>query len=72
MWIDGKYKLVVTPTDEPEPQIKLVDIYADPAEKNNLAAEHPDVVKKMREALNAWRTSVRASFDGKDFPASDK
>jgi arylsulfatase A-like enzyme len=68
VWIDGKYKLVVTPTDDPAaPQLKLVDIYADPAEKTNLAAEQPDVVKKMRDALNAWRTGVRASFDGKDF-----
>jgi len=71
VWIDGKYKLVVSPTDNPaSPSIKLVDIYADPAEKTNLAADHPDVVKKMRDALDTWRTQVRASFDGKDYQAS--
>jgi arylsulfatase A-like enzyme len=68
VWIDGKYKLVVLPTDDGgEPTVSLYDIYADPAHQTNLAAEHPEVVVKMRKDLDAWRTSVRASYDGKDF-----
>lgn len=69
VWIDGKYRLVFTPSAEgKEPKLELFDIYADPAHKTNLAAEHADVVAKMRKDLDAWRTSVRASYDGKDFP----
>ncbi len=68
VWIDGKHKLVVTPTEDPAaPHLKLVDIYADPAEKQNLAADHPDVVTRLRAALDSWRKSVRASFDGHDY-----
>lgn len=69
VWIDGKYRLVVTPGDNAaEPKVELFDIYADPAHKTNLAAEHADVVAQMRKDLDAWRTSVRASYDGQDFP----
>lgn len=69
VWIDGKYRLVVHPTDtkKADAGVSLYDIFDDPAQKKNLADEHPDVVKKMRADLDAWRTSVRASYDGKDF-----
>lgn len=76
VWIDGKHKLIVLPTDDGgEPTMSLYDIYADPAHKTNLAAEHPDLVTKMRKELDAWRTSVRASYDGRDckeVPADEK
>lgn len=73
VWIDGKYRLIVTPgAEDNEPKVELYDIYADPAHKTNLAAEHADLVAKMRRDLDAWRTSVRASYDGKDFPAEEK
>jgi arylsulfatase A-like enzyme len=70
VWIDGKYRLVVVPGDDGgEPTVSLFDIYADPAHKTNLAAKHPEVVARMRKDLDAWRASVRASYDGKDFPS---
>jgi arylsulfatase A-like enzyme len=63
VWIDGKFKLIVNPDGSP----LLYDIYADPAHKVNLAEQHADVVQRMRKALDEWRLSVRASYDGKDF-----
>jgi len=85
VWIDGVYKLKITPpgmkvgkkkqrdvaaqkkADGAE-VVELYDIYADPTEKKNLAAELPQQVEKMRTGLNAWRQSVRDSYDYKDFP----
>lgn len=32
----------------------LYDLSADPAEKQNLAAEHPDIATRLREKLTAW------------------
>lgn len=64
VWIDGRYKLIVNPEDK---GVALHDIYADPAHKTNLADKEPERVQKMRQALDDWRKSVRASFDGKGF-----
>lgn len=64
VWIDGKYRLSVGPEEK---GLVLHDIFADPAHKDNLADKQPDVVQRLRQALDAWRTSVRASYDGKDF-----
>jgi arylsulfatase A-like enzyme len=64
IWIDGPYKLVVPPQDG---AVKLYHIHDDPAEKTNLAEKHPDVVKRMRTALDAWRRDVRESYDGRDY-----
>jgi hypothetical protein len=47
---------------------RLFDIYADPAEKTNLAEKLPDVVKRMQVALDQWRLDVGASRDGRDYP----
>ncbi len=66
VWIDGKYRLVVHPTDGRE--ATLYDIHADPAFTTNLAYQHPEIVLKMRAALDSWRQSVRDGFDGKDYP----
>jgi arylsulfatase A-like enzyme len=79
VWIDGPYKLIVTPPgagrgkakgaaaeEGPPSPVRLFDIYADPAEKTDLAAKMPDVVARMRPGLEEWQRSVRASYDGKD------
>lgn len=65
VWIDGSFKLSL---DKKGSTIKLVDIYADPTEKTNLANAQPERVAAMRQALDAWRRSVRDSYDGKDVP----
>ena len=68
VWIDGKLRLVSHPAIDNEPaRLALYDIYADPAFQNDLAAKQPDDVIRMRKALDEWRTSVRASFEGKDY-----
>jgi uncharacterized sulfatase len=35
-------------------EIELFDLAADPTEETNLAAAHPDVVRELREAIDAW------------------
>jgi uncharacterized sulfatase len=62
--IDGKWKLLLTydgevnryasshPRDEKRPQ--LFDLIADPHETRNLAADHPEVVAKLAEAIEQW------------------
>ena len=75
VWIDGQYKLIVTPPGHSGGKrgaadaagAALHDIYADPAEKTNLASRMPDQVAKMRQALEQWQKSVRDGFDGKDY-----
>jgi arylsulfatase A-like enzyme len=67
VWIDGSHKLSLGGKGKGD-GVRLVDIYADPAEKTNLAAAQPERVAEMRKALDAWRRSVRDSFDGKDYP----
>ena len=65
VWIDGKLRLVSHPGGEPG--AALYDIFADPAHKNDLAGKQPEDVARMQKALDSWRASVRASFDGKDY-----
>jgi len=45
----------------------LFDLAADPAEKNDLSANHPEIVARMKETLQAWRASCKASLAGKDY-----
>lgn len=68
VWIDGKFRLVSHPAGDQKPaQLALYDIFADPAHKTDLTAKQPDDVARMQKALDEWRASVRASFDGKDY-----
>lgn len=60
-WIvDGRWKLIVPQkgdsTELPAAQrnIELFDILADPHEKNDLAAAHPDVVQQLTAKLDSW------------------
>jgi arylsulfatase A-like enzyme len=64
VWIDGKFKLVIGPRGE---KVQLFDIYADQANRTNLAEKEPEVVARMTKALSEWRGSVRNGFDGKDY-----
>lgn len=75
VWIDGQYKLSINAADGKNKTFlgtRLFDIYADPAEKTNLAEKLPDVVKRMQPALDQWRLDVGASRDGRDYPISDE
>jgi hypothetical protein len=44
--------------------VRLFDLQQDPGESVDLAAEHPAIVTRMSEQLQAWRASCRASRDG--------
>ncbi|MDE2679746.1 MAG: sulfatase-like hydrolase/transferase [Verrucomicrobiota bacterium] len=49
------------------PKLKLFDLKKDPFEKNDLAAQHPDLIKKMTGTLEQWRKSCRHSDTGGDY-----
>lgn len=42
---------------------ELYDIKADPGQRNNVAAEHPEVVAELAKALDAWWDEVSPGFD---------
>jgi len=48
----GRYKLA---------NGKLFDLQADPGEQNDLAADHPDIVRSMRAAFERWFADVTAT-----------
>jgi uncharacterized sulfatase len=53
--IDGRWKLIVPHRErEPDAEVELFDILADPHEEHNLAAKYPAEVKDLTAKLNAW------------------
>jgi arylsulfatase A-like enzyme len=64
-WSDNRYKLIQSMSKEWE----LYDIVADPSEKNNLAAKHPEILSRMKAELENWQQSVQKSDRGGDYPA---
>jgi len=72
--IDNRYKIIATARGRQKSggkldphAFKLFDLLADAAEKNDLGASHPDIVRKMVGQLEAWRASCRLSESGKDY-----
>jgi arylsulfatase A-like enzyme len=52
----GQFKIVVTLGGKPE----LFDVVADPAERRDLSAQHPELTRQLREELDAWlKTATR-------------
>ena len=49
------------------PALKLFDLVADPGEKNDVSAQHPEVLARMARELKAWRASVGVSDRGEDY-----
>ena len=49
----------------------LFDLIADPAEKNDLAKQHPKIVQQMTETLEAWLESCAESNAGNDYADTD-
>ncbi|QXD25742.1 sulfatase-like hydrolase/transferase [Opitutia bacterium ISCC 51] len=73
---DNRFKLVHNPNEKrlrsdngtaPMVEWELYDLLADPAESNNLADQHPEVVKKMKSQLIAWQISCEASNEELDY-----
>ena len=49
------------------PTVLLFDVSQDPKETTDLAAQEPDRVAKMSDALAAWKASVEKSLAGADY-----
>jgi arylsulfatase A-like enzyme len=49
-------------TLEGEPRYLLYDVAADPGETKNIAAEHPEVVEKMKQQYEEWFDDVWAGW----------
>ncbi len=43
--------------------VELYDIQADPEQRSDVAEDHPDVVRKLREHYEEWWNIVSATFD---------
>lgn len=46
---------------DPGGPVRLFDVFSDPGERRNLAAERPDLVARLTAAHEAWRAEVFAS-----------
>lgn len=69
---DNQYKVIATSVDPKADTLapgafELYDLLADPGETKNLAAEHPDIIRRMVDIVNPWRASCRASDAGRDY-----
>ena len=64
--ITDDYKLVVD--GNKGTGIELFDLKLDPAEKNNLAEDNPQIVQQLSEQLRQWQASVLNSLMGRDYP----
>ena len=69
---EGRWKLILSggsggwtmPDDQipaGAPDVQLYDLDADPAEETNVSAEHSDVVERLRDLLETYRTSNRST-----------
>lgn len=55
---------LVSPTpDGDESKIELYDIVKDPGQKTNIAAQHPEVVQKLKSDYEVWWKEVSTSAD---------
>lgn len=62
--IRGKWKLIVPDqVNVPDGQVELFDLIADPHEKDNLAAKHPERVAELRRRLDKWWTPARKTTE---------
>jgi len=60
----SRYKLIRV---RPDSGYELYDLPADPGEKKDIAAAHPEIVNRMKATLAAWRSSCKRSNAGKDY-----
>jgi iduronate 2-sulfatase len=58
---DNRYRLIQHLQSEGPPQYELFDFREDPGELRNLAADEPELVRRMSEPLLGWRGEVLRS-----------
>lgn len=58
---EGQWKLR-RPTRKKDGEIELYDIVADPAESKNVAAQHPDIVKRLSAKVEAWVATLPKEY----------
>ncbi|MBN2451233.1 MAG: sulfatase-like hydrolase/transferase [Lentisphaeria bacterium] len=66
-WTDNRFKLVRTPRRDGSTGTELFDLIADPGETTDIAAQNPDVVRRLGDQLEAWQRSVEHSLTGADY-----
>ncbi|MES2693793.1 MAG: sulfatase-like hydrolase/transferase [Verrucomicrobiota bacterium] len=69
-WTDNRYKLVTGASRRSAQRTELFDLLADPKETNDIAAENPEIVKRMTTQLHDWQRSVERSLTGADYTAA--
>ena len=69
--VDGRYKLVIHDPKRGAAEQELFDLEADPAEKNNLLGQQPDIAGKLQKQLRDWQQSVLQSLTGADYQKPD-
>jgi len=57
----GRWKLLQDVGNQGPGNFYLFDVSADPGERHDLTAEHPEVVGKLSRALDAWEKDVDSS-----------
>lgn len=67
--IDNDLKIIAP--DRENRTYELYDLSSDPNETTDLAADQPDTLTRMREAVEAWDASVERSWEGQDYPSGD-
>ncbi len=65
--LDNRYKLVMDAQSTDGSGIELFDLKNDPAESNNIAAAHPEIVTSMQTQMHDWQQSVLESLTGADY-----
>ncbi len=60
---DGQWKLHLN--RRRGQQIELYDLAKDPSENNNVAAQHPDIVARLRKTLNQWTRTLPEAYEKK-------
>jgi arylsulfatase A-like enzyme len=56
---EGDWKLIHWIEDD---SVELFNLATDLSEKNNVAAQHPEIVKNLRERLETWRKETAANM----------
>ena len=52
--IDGRWKLVWTPGQDPQREFALYDLETDPGETRDVSASHPAETARLRDLLRGW------------------